>query len=240
MQLPLDHPAWGGLAQRERARLAARIAADDARITEAVTYEARRSGHPPLIRFSGGAAAIAAAVEKAQGGAREDWLRRSRLIAVTSLAALALINAVHEDLGGVEVAAGLALALVVLVALGLWAMHRRTRTHVSGAGENAIVEAGRTATIIDAEAVHLYTVVPGQRDASAKRWPVETLGAVSYGWPGLPGLLLATSHRKTHLPLTEARDGSGERLLALDEADEILAGLFGERYAGTTLARVAA
>ena len=240
MPLPLDHSAWGGLAQPERARLAARIAADEARIAEAVTYEARRSGHPPLIRFCSGIEAFATAVTKAQSRARADWVRQARLIAIAGLAGIALILAAHEELGGIETAGALAVAIAAIAAVGLWATRHRACSRVSGAAEDAIIEAGRTLVVIDAEGVRLYAVAPGHRDASAKLWPVEALGAVSYGWPGLPGLLLATSCRKTHLPLTEARDGSGERLLSLDEADRILAGLFGERYAGTTLARAAA
>lgn len=239
MHPPLDHPAWGSLSNRERVRLADRIAADCARINDAIAHEARIGG-PPAIRFVGGIPAVTAAVAQARRAALGRWTRTARLTGLAGLVAAALAFAGAEALGGIEIAAGLAALLLAALGVGLTLARRQALRTVAEDDAAVIIAAGRDTATVDRNGVHLYSVVPGARDATGKHWPAETLRAVSYGWPGLPGLMLSTSQRKRHLPYTVALAGTEEVPIDVARADAILAEILGERYAGTTLAQCAA
>lgn len=224
----LDHEAWGRLSRRDRAAVTAGLVENDARLKNAIRREARHSGAAPLVQLAPDTETLAKTIATLHSAAIVPWQRVAALSALATLIAVAVVWMVTSNLA---VSASLTVAAIIAYCAVVAVLRQRAESAITP----VIVETQGRIAIIDAQAVSLYTVTAGEPEARMKRWPLATLRAASYGWPGLPGLMLATSSRKIHLPFGLHLDGSGSTPLPIEQVDILLSGVFGERYAGTTL-----
>lgn len=228
---PLDHPLWGHLVASDRDALRSALSQNAEAIAAAIARETRHHGLEARIQFHTHPDDLAATVAEIRRRSERGWRSLASLI---TLAGLVGIAGAAIGLDDHLIAAGVALAIAAATGLALWRSYRHAVGRLSPEDLQAILDRCSPVVAIDDEVIHHYTPGSAGGEPGVKRWANTSLRAMSYGWSGLPGLMLSTSQRKTRIPLTLSLDGTGEHPLAIEEADRILQQLFGDRYAGTT------
>jgi hypothetical protein len=230
MDQTLDKPAARRLFARARRNLAEQVAADAVLVRAAAETGIRRSPHDAVLRLLPPPDALEVALARLQAGAHQIWLRAAAVIGGSS-AIVVLGLAVSQDAVTALISAGVvaAMAAVGLAGLRRYALGRMRPEDI--AAVRALIG---EYLVVDADGIHEYRLSSDGASVDDRHWPTDSVTGLSYGWPGLPGLMIGTRHRKTRLGEYRMRDGGDARDLTLEEIDARFASIFGARYAGTT------